>query len=378
MNKNFGIPNSKRLWTFRNRIYNLKYITAIWLSQFLTSYYQSGGNMNETMHAWLQNRFQWLLIITLGVKRIRVWHEIKKMAYNLMKCKQLCKLKPYDILEKRNTYFNPELNRKLYKLLSKYVNLEKMREELLYPNYGCGVIAFAKAVKNFEDLLKNFSIKKSIKRFSCLNSKDYETLVELIQQYEEDKELYSKYQDDDISKIGQNILRDLKNDKQLRQRWMKATNNRISKSKLYNFVESYWASDIDFASSDDGLSSSTEHDLITDLHGVDLPIAEPTEEEKSKYQFYDLFSKHHDNEEQNMNMMIDNEELDNIYDADIDDDIDMNTKQKNTKTQQVVEFSTHFIFSFYIFILYFHFVFSFCIFISYFHFVFSFSKYIVI
>ena len=261
-NKYYGIPNSKKIWSFRNALYNEKYINAVWLAQFLSSYYQSGGNMNETMHAWLEKEFQWILNQTMGVIRIPGYQEIKKMAYNFMKASKLINKKRSDF--KRNLYFNSELNNKLYQLLNKAIQLDPLREADLDINYGCGVLYFAKAIRDINQLLHGFNYEKCVKRKSYLNSEDYQKLIQLINEYEEQQQLYEQY-DEDYEAVGDTILKALKEpNSKLLKHLVHELSYRIPEQKILDMAEGYWKADED---DEDDYSSTDSEDFDYLLNG---------------------------------------------------------------------------------------------------------------
>ena len=196
----------------------------------------------------------------MGIVRIPGYQEIKKMAYNFMKCEKLVE-KKREHFGDRNIYWNVDLNLKLYKLISKYIQLDPLRKEYLDPYDGCGVLYFANAVRDLDELLHGFNYKECIKRKSILTSNDYETLIELIQEYEQEKNLYQKYDklsiQESSKKVGDDILHDLQTDPKIIKNWEKQMKFRMTKNGIINFVSAYWRGE-----DSDNYSSSDDDELF--------------------------------------------------------------------------------------------------------------------
>lgn len=272
MGKGYGLSNSKKLWAFRNRLYLFKYINACWLNQFLTSYFQSGGNMNETMHKWLEHSFSWIMKQIMGLARIPGIEEIKKFSYNFMKAKSLLKMKKTDI--KRETYFSEELNDKLYALFSTCIQIDPLRKEKLDNSYGCGLLHFAEAERRIDVLTHFFKWIHCIKKKSYLKSDDYETLIKLVNEYEKDKLLIQtndhgndEYKIDEPSMIAETMINDIINNKETLEHWITATKFRVNETQIKNFINDYWKGQ-ESDDGDDEASSSEDEDNIL-MNGMD-------------------------------------------------------------------------------------------------------------
>lgn len=288
------MANSKKLWTFRNRLYSFKYINACWLNQFLGSYWQSGGNMNETMHKWIEDQFPWIMRQVMGLERVPSFQQIKKFSYNFMKSGKLINISRDDI-KRRCTYFSEELNDQLYELFSTCIQIDKLRTEKLDSSYGCGLLYFQEAERRLEILLHYFKWYKSIKKERHLKGFDYDMLIDLVTEYEEDKfdqlveciqssgnEVLSYEQEHSI--IANEMIKDIIHNEKTLQYWMKKTKYRIDPAQIETFITDYWAGQND---SDDA-SSSSDGDLF--LNG------ESDDEEKYKKDDNDHDGMSDDNE----------------------------------------------------------------------------------
>jgi len=278
LGKNYGLANSKKLWSFRNRLYLFKYINACWLNQFLTSYFQSGGNMNETMHKWLETAFSWIMNQTMGLERVPACEEIKKFAYNFMKSKRLINMTEDDI--KRDTYFSEQLNDQLYELFSTCVQIDPLRKEKLDSSYGCGLLHFENAERKLDVLTHFFKWYHSIKKKSYLKSDDYDRLIELVNEYEKEQGWVNEETDDYYdeadnydemyafppSVIAEKMINDIIKNQETLKHWMETTKFRVSEKQITNFINDYWKGQ-DSDNEDDNCSSSDEMDYL--LNGMD-------------------------------------------------------------------------------------------------------------
>ena len=271
-NKNYAVPNSKKLWGFRNKLYQYKYINPIWLAQFLLSWYQSGGNTNETMHSWIKDTFKWMKKQMMGLNRVPGYQQIKKISYNFMKAgkwlENVGKISPI-----KN--YSHEINDKIYYLLSKFISLDLLREQLLDCFDGCGLLYFPNAEKIRSRLFNNFDYKSSIKKTSWMKSEDYDKLIELVIKYE--KECDENKRND----IGNNIWKDLLSNDVLLNHWVKTMKHRVTRMQIENFINGYWRDDV---SDDefDGYNSTDDDDDDIDvmLDGTDKKSPDDDDDNK--------------------------------------------------------------------------------------------------
>ena len=307
LGKTYGLANSKKLWAFRNRLYLFKYINACWLNQFLTSYFQSGGNMNETMHKWLEDSFAWIMKQTMGLPRVPGYEEIKKFSYNLMKAKSLINMTKDDI--KRDTYFSEELNDKLYELFSTCLQIDPLRKDKLDNSYGCGLLHFEEAERRLDVLTHFFKWFNCIKKKSFLKAQDYETLIELVNEYEKDKLLinnnnqYDDTDDEDQYKINepsiiaQTMIDDIINNEETLNHWMKRTKYRVNEKQLTDFINDYWKGQ-ESDDGDDEASSSDDEDNIL-INGMEIPINDQQEHKQDHDDDGDFEDMNNDNDKCN-------------------------------------------------------------------------------
>ena len=75
-NRTSSIPKTKKLHTFRLRWWNHRFICTAFANQFLRSFWQSGSNNNETMHACDKRWFPYLKQDGIG------WKSSIAVSYN--------------------------------------------------------------------------------------------------------------------------------------------------------------------------------------------------------------------------------------------------------------------------------------------------------
>ena len=236
--------------------------------------------MNETMHKWLEDSFSWIMKQTMGLDRVPSYEEIKKFAYNYMKAKSLINMTKDDI--KRETYFSENLNDQLYELFSKCIQIDPLREKKLDNSYGCGLLHFEEAERRLDVLLHFFKWIHSIKKKSYLKSHDYETLIQLVNEYEKDKLIINndEYQlsDDEEeqyimnepSLIAETMIDDIINNETTLNHWMKRTKYRVSEQDIKKFINDYWKGQ-ESDDGDDEASSSDDEDNVL-INGMDIEI----------------------------------------------------------------------------------------------------------
>ena len=373
LGKSAGLASSKKLCAHRNKIYQFKYITAIYNNQHLCSYFQSGGNSNETMHQWMEQSFAWLMRQTVGLERIPAISEIQKFAYNFMKAGKLIESTEDDLSKHGKTYYSEQLNDELFLLFSESVQCDPLREEHLDNNYGCGLLYFNDAERKIKKLNHYFSWLHCIKSTSYLKSTDYEKLIELIQEYEEkygeklpkhytefdifnDKSRYSIINNDyvneirmnnddddddnqqmdcddndndneetiDLRKLAKDMVNDIMNNDNTYSYWMNKLESRISKEKISEMVHDYWIGCIP-DDSDEG-SSSEEGDIL--LNGNDrIHEQEEKNEEEEEEQEEHKEEEKDNNEYHDCEVFHDTEQGGTISDTDVDEEEKVHRKR---------------------------------------------------
>ena len=318
LGKSSALAKGKKLCAHRNRLYLFKYINALYLNQYLDSYFQSGGNSNETMHQWIEQSFLWTMRQTLGLERTIPMQEIKKFAYNFMKSRKLIEMQQQDI--SRNTYFSTELNDKLFKLFSESIQLDDLRREKLdnNENYACGLLYFD-CERRLKKLTHYFNHSYCINSKSSWKSNDFEKLTSLIEEYKDnyikshnnnddndDNELMYEiinaninkevngdnyYDDDDVDSdnyydddtyfqfplddnddeisfqhIAQQMLNDVLYDEQTNKKWMQTLNGRFAVQELAEFITDNF---IGCNSDSNGDTSSGEDEVLLNGNEID-------------------------------------------------------------------------------------------------------------
>ena len=228
-----GIPPSKKMWKIRNQLYDERYANALWLNQFLTSYFQNGGNGNETLHAWIQKNFPWVLFRTMGLQRVPAWQEIKQFCYNLMKTRNFFKLSQQDI--ERETHWDKNLNRQIYELLTQYIQLDILKEKYMNQSTGCGLLHFPNAERRLDHLLNFFKWFDSVATKSPLNENDFKTLNVLLTEY-----LNENTKQTNLSQTATKMIKDIVETPQTLKKWQHELNSRISKRQIKGYILDYW------------------------------------------------------------------------------------------------------------------------------------------
>ena len=236
-------------------MYQYKYINPCWISQFLTSWYQLGGNTNETMHSWIKDTFNWMKKQLMGLNRVPGYQQIKKISYNFMKSSKW--MNNENIIHHYGD-FNHELNDKLYYLISKFISLDSLREKLLDNFDGCGLLYFPDTEKIRSRLFNDFNSDECIDQKSWMKSKDYDKLIDLVNEYE----LSQK------DNTANNIWSELLQNDALLNVWLKTLKHRVTKKQIENFVNGYWRDDVT-DDEYDSYDSTDDEDVDALLNGLD-------------------------------------------------------------------------------------------------------------
>lgn len=248
----------------------------------------------------------------MGLERVVAMQEIKKFAYNFMKAKKLIEMEEKDI--PRQTYWSTKLNDELYALYSQSIQMDKLRSEKLdnNQNYGCGLLNFDDTERNINKLTHYFSWLHCIKSKSYIKSKDYDTLIELIQEYEQkyhervpkpsfnifadnnddimnhfmqDNESFNDAERDDdnydneqfeqmidFKQIAKELLDDLQNNDSTYNYWMTKLKNRVSIKQIQEYIMDYFIGNDGNNESDSDASSSDEDEICLNGNDIELKI----------------------------------------------------------------------------------------------------------
>ena len=86
-NKKAAIPRTYAAWKFRNNLWCERYAMACLKIQYLSSLWQSGGNVLEGIHSALNKWFPWLRLEGGGLARAMAFNIVQTFKNNLSKAR---------------------------------------------------------------------------------------------------------------------------------------------------------------------------------------------------------------------------------------------------------------------------------------------------
>ena len=156
-----SIPRNAKCWKFRNNLWSVRYIMAIFKIQILLNIFQSGSNINEHIHGCLNRWYGWLKLHGGGLSSAVAYGHVGLFKNNITRAEKLMKMSAEN-KEQHKIVWSDQFINKYYKVLCAAEELcEIDPNEPMLPQqneHGHGIFFFEDAVKSFEDHLERMYI----------------------------------------------------------------------------------------------------------------------------------------------------------------------------------------------------------------------------
>ena len=126
VNLKSGIPKGNKQYKLRNSFFKWTYIGPIYASMFMTTITNSGGAINERIHANLNKKWQWLPNQLIGYDRAPAMDQLLTHSINYDAAQRIVE----DCLKNRHKYSEYEIkqNDKILSVYDSSTGIDSIRE----------------------------------------------------------------------------------------------------------------------------------------------------------------------------------------------------------------------------------------------------------
>lgn len=182
-NDNYSIPNSKRIWDFRDRLYSGKVNMSMWQNGDLEAFCHKGSNAPEFFHRNTTDCFDYLKKEPVHIDRLPGIAIMQKLAHNLKRAR-LIKERKFRAMEydPDNYHIHDTILIELEKLISLDFLRDDARKCDILPHH---YLYFNNTDKTVDAFLYGFKWENSIVRVTGIDHEDKELLWHYIKKYED-------------------------------------------------------------------------------------------------------------------------------------------------------------------------------------------------
>ena len=161
-NRKSSIPRNKKCWDWRNNLWSIRYMMAIFKLQLLSNVFQSGSNLLETIHAHLKRWLGWLKQDGGGLDTAVAFGFVGLFKNNITKAKKMMEMSAQKQQYGDRIIWSDEFINKYYKVLCKANELLEIDDK--NPSLpkqldnGHGIFHFNDAKKSFDEHLQCMNI----------------------------------------------------------------------------------------------------------------------------------------------------------------------------------------------------------------------------